>query len=278
MKKLALCAFVVLLASALAAGCGSSKKKKKKSSAQTTQSISIERSAAALKAPASVEAGLAEITVKNTGKKPGGAQLVRVTGNQTAEEVGKAGTAWGDKGKPLPDWLKLEGGVGNTKPGQSGKVTQNLAPGKYYALDIESNKSAPLEVTGSGGGSQPSAGPSVEAVDYSFKATGLKTGKQTVLFDNKGKQPHFMVALPINPGKTIADVRKVAASEGEPKGPPPFDEKAGVDTAVLDGGGKQAVQLDLKKKGKYALMCFIPDRQGGPPHVAKGMVSEATVE
>ena len=113
MKKLALCAFVVLLASALAAGCGSSKKKKKKSSAQTTQSITIERSDAALKAPASVEGGLTEITVKNTGKKPGGAQLVRVTGNQTAEEVGKAGTAWGDKGKPLPDWLQLEGGVGN---------------------------------------------------------------------------------------------------------------------------------------------------------------------
>ena len=37
------------------------------------------------------------------------------------------------------------------------------------------------------------------------------------------------------------------------------------------------VNLDLKK-GKYALVCFIPDRQGGPPHVAKGMVSEATVE
>ncbi len=168
--------------------------------------------------------------------------------------------------------------MGNTKPGQTGTVTQNLPSGKYYALDIESNKSAPLEVTGSGGGSQPTAGPVVEATEYSFKATGLKTGKQTVLFDNKGKQPHFLVALPINPGKTLADVKKVVATEGEPKGPPPIDEKAGVDTAVLDGGGKQAVQLDLKKKGKYALMCFIPDRQGGPPHVAKGMVSEGTVE
>ena len=118
-------------------------------------------------------------------------------------------------------------------------MTQNLPPGKYYALDIESNKSAPLEVTGSGGGSQPTAGPVVEATEYSFKATGLKTGKQTVLFDNKGKQPHFVVALPINPGKTIADVKKVVATEGEPSGPPPIDEKSGVDTAVLDGGGNR---------------------------------------
>ena len=57
MKKLALCAFVVLLASALAAGCGSSKKKKKKSSSsQTTETLTIERSDTGLKAPASVEA------------------------------------------------------------------------------------------------------------------------------------------------------------------------------------------------------------------------------
>jgi hypothetical protein len=277
MKKLALCAFVIALAGALAVGCGSSDEKEE-SSAQTTQSVTVERSDSALKAPASVKAGLTEITVKNTGKKPGGAQLVRVTGDQTAEEVAKAGQGWGEKGKPLPDWLELEGGVGQTQPGQTGKATQNLSPGKYYALDIESNKSAPLQVTGGGGGSQPTAGPRVEAVDYSFTATGLKTGKQKVLLENKGKQPHFMVALPINPGKTIADVRKVAASEGEPKGPPPFDEKAGVDTAVLEGGKTQAVELEFKKKGKYALMCFIPDRQGGPPHVAKGMVSEATVE
>src|SRR5829696_2636729 len=123
MKKLTLCAFVVLLASALAVGCGSSKKEKK-SSSQTTESVTIERSDTGLKAPRSVDAGLTTITVKNTGKKPGGAQLVRVTGDQTAEEVGKAGTAWGDNGKPLPDWLQLEGGVGNTPPGQTGTVTQ----------------------------------------------------------------------------------------------------------------------------------------------------------
>ncbi len=38
------------------------------------------------------------------------------------------------------------------------------------------------------------------------------------------------------------------------------------------------VDVDLTKSGKYAALCFIPDRQGGPPHVAKGMVSELTVK
>ena len=45
---------------------------------------------------------------------------------------------------------------------------------------------------------------------------------------------------------------------------------------MIDGGAKQAVELELKA-GKYALVCFVPDRQGGPPHAAKGMISEATV-
>jgi hypothetical protein len=32
------------------------------------------------------------------------------------------------------------------------------------------------------------------------------------------------------------------------------------------------------KPGKYALYCFISDRKGGPPHITKGTISEATVE
>jgi hypothetical protein len=34
-------------------------------------------------------------------------------------------------------------------------------------------------------------------------------------------------------------------------------------TAVLDGGTTQVTDLRLNK-GKYALVCFIQDRKGGP--------------
>jgi len=95
-----------------------------------------------------------------------------------------------------------------------------------------------------------------------------------VLFDNKGGQPHFVVGLPMNTGATIEDVRTFFKEE---KGKPPFTEEGGFDSAISEGKGKQVINLNLKK-GKYALACFIPDRQGGPPHVAKGMISEATVE
>lgn len=48
-------------------------------------------------------------------------------------------------------------------------------------------------------------------------------------------------------------------------------------TTVLDGGAKQVTQLELAKPGKYALLCFIQDRAGGPPHIAKGMIAEVDV-
>ena len=124
----------------------------------------------------------------------------------------------------------------------------------------------------------------IDAVDYSFTTSGLKAGQAEVAFDNKGKEPHFVVGLPIKPGKTIEDVKKSIAEEGEggeapPEGEDPVDENdpSAFDTAVFDGGGKQVLSLELKK-GKYALLCFVPDRAGGPPHVAKGMISEAVVE
>jgi hypothetical protein len=44
----------------------------------------------------------------------------------------------------------------------------------------------------------------------------------------------------------------------------------------MDGGGKQVVEVELKA-GKYALLCWVPDRAGGPPHAVKGMISEAVV-
>jgi hypothetical protein len=228
-----------------------------------------------LTGPKSVEAGLVRIDFKNSSKKEGSAQLIKIEGDHTLEEVGKAGEAWGDKGKALPDWFGLAGGTGITRPGQSASATQVLEPGKYAAVDIDSNAAREFEVTGEGGGEVPTQDATIEAVDYSFNSSGLKAGKADVAFDNKGKEPHFVVGLPIKPGKTIADVKKFIQSE---KGEPPVDEKNGsFATAVLDGGLEQTTQVELKK-GKYAFLCFIPDRKGGPPHVAKGMVSEATVE
>jgi hypothetical protein len=49
-----------------------------------------------------------------------------------------------------------------------------------------------------------------------------------------------------------------------------------VSTPVLEGGAKQLITLELES-GKYALLCFVPDRAGGKPHAFLGMVSEVEV-
>ncbi len=229
---------------------------------------------ASVSAPKSIEAGVVTVDMKNSTKKGGGLQFVRIVGDHSPAEVLKAGNSWGDKGTPLPKWIELKGGVANTPPGKSDTTTQSLEAGKYIALELESNAYAKFEVAGDGKGEVEAPAATIDATEYAFKSSGLKAGKTKVLFANKGGEPHFVVGLPINQGKSIEDVKTFFKEE---KGKPPFSEKGGFDTPISDGGDEQVINLNLKK-GKYALACFIPDRKGGPPHAVKGMVSAATVE
>jgi plastocyanin len=64
----------------------------------------------------------------------------------------------------------------------------------------------------------------------------------------------------------------------EGKGRPVVEEEGTDSTTVIEGGDTQNATLVLAKPGEYVLYCFITDRQGGPPHVAKGMVDKITVE
>jgi hypothetical protein len=225
--------------------------------------------------PSSVEAGAVRVEFTNSGDDDASVTIVRVEGDHTAEEAVKAGQAWGDRGKPLPEWLTFEGGSGPVARGKPFSGVQELTEGKHLGLDIDSNEYVELDVTGDGGDAElPSTTATIDAVEYSFEASGLRAGKQSVLFANKGKEPHFALAAPIKPGKTIEDVKKSLQDES---GPPPIIEDETVSTGILHGGREQVVELELRK-GAYALVCFVPDRAGGPPHAFKGMVSEATVE
>lgn len=233
--------------------------------------------------PATVEAGSYEITVTNNGKKPHTAGIVGVDGEHDAADVVEAVENSEESG--IPAWLHGAGGTDRVAPGATATVIQKLDPGTYVLLDdgdegedatVADTKT--FTVTGEPVTAElPEAPASIVMNEYSFVPSGLKAGKNTILIDNAGKELHHTLAFPIAPGKTIADVRKFATTEGEGSGPPPIDFEGGVGTAVLDGGFKQVVEFDLKA-GKYALICFLPDRAGGPPHVAKGMLTELDVK
>jgi hypothetical protein len=240
--------------------------------------------------PKTIQAGVVELTFENAGKKPHDAQLLRVEGNHSAKETIENTIASGE-GKPIPEWITDGGGVGTTAPGKTVTVTQVLEPGTYYLFDTESSEGegdgkpnalnggqAKIEVTGEAGdGDLPETDATITAKDYSFEGEGIKPGANQLTFANEGEELHHLIAFPIKPGVKFAEVEKLFKSNEEPKGPPPVDFEKGVNTAVIDGGQSQVVDLEFQK-GKYALVCFISDRKGGPPHVAMGMISELEVK
>jgi hypothetical protein len=244
--------------------------------AEVTQ-LSIDVTDQGIEAPQSVEAGLVEITLMNSGTGGHEAQLIRLEGGHTAEQALKVVT--GESGR-IPDWLVGGGGVGSTKPGNTGTATQVLEPGSYAILDTEADKpaSAALEVTGEAGEAElPEAEATVTASEYTFESSGLKAGKNTILFENTGQELHHLIANPVKPDTTPAQIIKFFQTEEKSANPFRGGEEASVGTSVIDTGVSQVVELELKA-GSYAFQCFIPDRAGGPPHAFKGMISVEEVQ
>lgn len=292
--------FAVLLAAAalclVPAACGSdddssdsgSTTESSEAAAVTFETTEPAKGRVAITGPKTVEAGVVEITLKNTTKGLHDAQILRVEGDRTADEVISNSIDSGE-GAPIPEWITDGGGLGVVPPGESRTVTEVLKPGTYYMLDSESAQGsqqpnarkggvAKLEVTGEATDAElPATDATITAKDFSFESAGVKPGANQVTFENSGKQLHHALALPIAKGSTIDDVKKFVTSEGQPSGPPPVDFENAVGTAVIDGGQAQVAEMEFKK-GKYALVCFITNRDGGPPHVAMGMVNELDVK
>jgi hypothetical protein len=271
--RITVCAALALAAAAVA-GCGDSESQKLSFEATT------KGKATTVSAPESADAGLAEITFVNESDAEADLQLIRVEGDRTpAEVVGGLGKAI--KGQAFPEWFFAAGGVGGIESGESATINQVLQPGTYYAFNTES-RGAPdpksvafTEVSGEASDDElEEADGTVEAGEYVFQAETLPAGTNQIAFENIGVQPHHMIASRLIGDSTAEDVERFFKTE---KGKPPLSEKGTQATAVVEGGESQLISFDLEP-GRYAFYCFITDRQGGPPHVFKGMVSEIEVE
>jgi hypothetical protein len=237
-------------------------------------------------APAQAEAGAAEIQLTNsTNVKEMDGQLGFVAaGEEHSDEEVAAELQNAATGKPVAEWFLAGGGVGVTTPGETESVTQDLQEGTYYVLSQAAQPRPPLtkiEVSGGDGAELPETEGTVTAAEYSFTGEGLKAGTNQVLLDNAGAQWHHFLASELKPDATIEQAQQYLERQGRGVGRSPFTAEPGsenaVETTVLDGGFSQVVDVELNQ-GRYAFYCFISDKQGGPPHVAKGMVSEVVVE
>jgi hypothetical protein len=290
-RRFILPTLVAVAAGAFVAGCGDDDEDSASSEAAKPVSFQITASAEGAKKkvlafPSSIKAGLVTVTLRNDDKAPRSAQLIRVEGDHTVDDVLKIVDA--EEATKIPTWMQDGGGLGTVPPGETATATQVLAPGKWVVWDDEGGDEGPgnselgakgeFTVTGPAADAElPARDATVTATDegegedktYDFEFAGLKAGTNEVRFENTGDELHHALFFPMRKGATIEEVEKAFASEEEPEGPPPVDFMSGVGTTVIDGGIEQNISLDLKA-GKYAVVCFISDREGGEPHAAKG--------
>lgn len=235
----------------------------------------------------SVEAGLTRLEFRNGTEDGAEAQLLRLDDGHTIEEALEVVSA--EDGK-IADWLHAEGGVGQIEPGTTAAVELVLEEGTYHVIDTgepdgddvqshaEQGAVATFEVSGGDDDAElPDVDASIEMADYNFVTEGLTAGTNRFLLTNTGDELHHTLILPVTEGAEFSQVREFMTSEGESSGPPPVDFERLKGTSVLDGGRAQIQELELAA-GRYAFVCFLTDRAGGPPHVAKGMLREVTIE
>lgn len=261
----------LLLAGCFLTACGADEQPEKGAVTQLTISVT-DPSPGRFRyfAPRSVRGGVVEIRFTNAGRVPHKAQLWRVGRGHTVKQALR-------RRRPLPGWLTSAGGVGLTAPDATATATQRLEPGTYYVAGAGNERGtvAQIRVTAArSAGRLPAARGRLTTVDYGFRVSGLREGRNRVEFRNRGKQPHHAFFAPMRRGASLADVR--AFLSGKATSPPPVSYEDGAETAVFDGGGRQVTDVRLRA-GRYALLCFVSDRAGGPPHTQKGMIAEVRV-
>jgi len=278
--------FAAVLTAALAvAGCGSSKSK---SSSASTFDVTVTESGKQAKysVPATVKGGLTRITVANHGKAPHAAQLVRILGSHTPQEVLKIINSNDPK---TPSWIRGEGGVGPTPPGKPLTATAVLPAGKYFVADLGGPGGngptgyAQFTVSGEAAGSLPSTSTTVTAANpskdkFKWEISGpLKAGSGDLTFVSKGKEAiHFIGAFRLTGNASKDQIIKALKSNGKP--PSFIDQSSFYTSAVLDGGKSEVTPFRFSQPGKWVLWCPLHDRDGGKPHFEEGLLTQVTVQ
>jgi len=275
----------MLVAGTVLSACGSDDK----SSSPTELKVTVTANGDKFKldAPTSIDGGVVNLSFTNSAQGPHSLQFVKVTGTHTTDEL-ITFLNESENGGPVPDWISEGGGIGDVAPGQTGKSTFKLTDGLHFVWDDETNDSdvnygtlgALAEITVKGNGDAdatlPDASGSITAKEYEFTVQGLKAGSNTIRFDNTGQQFHHFIAAPIAAGKTLDDVKTFFNTQGDPGGPPPLDFEKGVGGAVVGPGNAVVYNIDLEA-GSYAMVCFVNDKAGGPPHFTLGMLQQVSV-
>jgi hypothetical protein len=233
--------------------------------------------------PDSIPAGWIQLRLVNEGPDFYHIQLVKLTEGKTVDDLVTALQA-----NPVrPAWAELYGGPNPAVPGQSSEAFVKLDPGNYALIDTVPDKTGTphvyygmaraLTVTAAEGtaGIEPRADVTLDMFDFAYQlAQPLTAGEQTIRVNNKGGQPHEVFLARLASGKTVEDLLASLAPDAPADA---IDWQALGGISAIRAGTHAYFSADLEP-GRYALVCFAPDRGSGAPHFMMGMTQEFTVE
>jgi uncharacterized cupredoxin-like copper-binding protein len=234
--------------------------------------VHITASDYAFQAPDTLPSGVTTLHMMNQGKEIHHVVLVKMP----LAELLKFNPA-----EPPPPDLVVLGGPNAAAPGGSAEATVDLQPGTYTLVcfvpgpdgkpHMMSGMTRALTVVqGSGTAAAPTPDIVVKLVDYDFQlSTPLTAGHHVIRIENAGPQPHELLLVRLEPGKTPEDFIKY-----DGKGPPPATPLNGASPMTI--GVSNTVSVDITP-GDYALICFIEDSKDRKPHFMHGMVKTIKV-
>lgn len=234
----------------------------------------------AFELPSEMAAGLVTLRLSNEGKEPHHLQLVRLNDGVSPQQVGQA--LQKEDLKTLAALVSFEGGPSVIEPGGHSSVTLNLAEGTYMALcfipgpdglpHLAKGMVSTFQVRGSKSATLPSSQAQIGMSDFSYQLPSNVLVGQSVMVENKGQQPHEMVIVKLNAGKTAQDFATWAT---KPDGPAPGHFVGGLQAVGTNGKGW--VNLP-EEPGSYLFICQVPDPASGKSHAELGMVSQVELK
>lgn len=233
--------------------------------------------------PDSIPSGAVQVTLSLEGSREyASLDFARVDEGTTVEQFAE-GLAPVFEGGAFPDFFQTNSGLPETVPGSPTTATILLEPGSHIVWfeGIPESEDAPppvlgqpLEVLEGDGGELPEGDGQITARDYDFEVD--VSGPGTMVFRNEGPdQLHHAVLVDF--GTNTPEVAEQAIGplvQGGEDDPPPDIEGFDMEQVNFDMGGSGVFgpglggtfEADLTSGSTYAVVCFISDRAGGPPH------------
>lgn len=233
--------------------------------------------------PEEVVGGAVEVTFAVEGSREyASLDFTRVDDGTTPEQFAEEIVAVFEGG-PFPDFVQSSSGHHGVEGGQRATSTILLEPGTHivwFEGVAEGDGPPPvvaetLEVTEGGSAELPETASEIVARDYAFEVD-VAPGPGTLTFRNEGPdQLHHAVLVDF--GTNSVEVAEEAIGpllQGGEDEPPPDIEGLDVEQVDFDFGGTGifgpglggTMEADLTAGNTYAVVCFISDREGGPPH------------